>query len=102
MKATILLERQHRSLQQLCDAIERGSAKMRESLLPQLANDLAAHLKIEEEIFYPAADSLLGERIWMRENYERHRRARASLARLMDTKTDDPEIDGRIASLREL
>ena len=55
MKATTLVEHQHRNLEQLCDAVEGGSAGMRASLLPQLAGDLAAHIAMEEQLFYPAA-----------------------------------------------
>ena len=62
MKATTLLEQQHRNLQELCDVVEQGSASMRESLLPQLAGDLAAHLAMEERVFYPAACAALWAR----------------------------------------
>jgi hemerythrin superfamily protein len=59
LKATTLLERQHRDLEQLCEAVECGSASVRASLLPQLAGDLAAHLAVEEQLLYPAARDAL-------------------------------------------
>jgi len=86
MKATTLLERQHRNLQQLCEAVERGSARMRESLLPQLAGDLVAHIAVEEQVFYPAASAALKEDGWVRSSRARH----AQAMRLLDETLDAP------------
>src|ERR1700716_1623881 len=76
MKATTLLERQHRNLQQLCEAVERGSATVRQSLLPQLAGDVAAHIAVEELVFYPAACEALHQDTWLRSAEARHAQAR--------------------------
>ncbi|HZU83220.1 MAG TPA: hemerythrin domain-containing protein [Polyangiaceae bacterium] len=100
MKATTLLERQHRNLQQLCEAVERGSPSIRESLLPQLAGDLAAHIAVEEAIFYPAACEALREDGWMRSGRARHAQARSSLERTLDAAFDSDEFDRAIGELR--
>jgi hypothetical protein len=100
MKATTLLERQHRNLQQLCEAVERGSASMRESLLPQLAGDLVAHIAVEEEIFYPAATAALHEDAWMRSSLTRHVEAVRSLERMFDAPLDGDEFAVAIGDLR--
>jgi hemerythrin superfamily protein len=102
MKATTLLERQHRNLQQLCEAVERGSVSIRESLLPQLAGDLVAHLAVEEQLFYPAIAEALHEDGWMREGRMRHARARESLDRALDSPLDGAEFARAIAELRTL
>jgi hemerythrin-like domain-containing protein len=100
MKATTLLERQHRNLQQLCEAVERGSASIRESLLPQLAGDLVAHIAVEEQVFYPAASAALNEDAWVRSSHARHAQAMRSLDRTLDAPLDGDEFDEAIGDLR--
>jgi hypothetical protein len=102
MKATTLLERQHRNLQQLCEAVERGSASVRESLLPQLAGDLMAHIAVEEAIFYPAACEALHEDAWMRCGRGRHAQALKSLNRALDAPVDGDEFGRAIGELRAI
>jgi iron-sulfur cluster repair protein YtfE (RIC family) len=100
MKATTLLEQQHRSLQELCDVVEQGSASMRESLLPQLAGDLAAHLAMEEQVFYPAACAALHEMAWMNSSRSWHAQARQSLDRALDAPVGGEEFARAIRELR--
>jgi hemerythrin-like domain-containing protein len=100
MKATTLLERQHRNLQQLCEAVERGSARMRESLLPQLAGDLAAHIAVEEQVFYPAANEALHEEVWVRSSRQSHFQAMESLDRVLHAEVDGKEFAHAIGELR--
>jgi hemerythrin superfamily protein len=99
MKATTLLERQHRNLQQLCEAVERGSASIRESLLPQLAGDLIAHIAVEEAIFYPACEAL-GDDAWTRSGHARHAQARTALDRMLNVAVDGDEFAAAIGELR--
>jgi hypothetical protein len=100
MKATTLLERHHRNLQQLCEAVERGSASIRESLLPQLATDLVAHMAVEDQLFYPIIDEVLGEGAWAVEGRLRHGQATESLAQALMARLDGSEFDRAIAELR--
>ncbi len=100
MKATTLLERQHRNLQQLCEAVERGSASVRRSLLPQLASDLAAHVIVAERVFYPAACAALREQIWLAECHSRHVQAKRSLDEAFEAPPDSSAFDRAIAELR--
>ncbi len=102
MKATTLLERQHRNLQQLCEAVERGSASIRESLLPQLAGDLDAHIAVEEEIFYPAACRALHEDRWAQESSTRHTQARHFLEQAFEAPLDGDEFAHAIGELRNV
>jgi hypothetical protein len=101
MKATTLLERQHRNLQQLCEAVERGSASIRESLLPQLAGDLFAHIFVEEQVFYPAASAALHEDAWICSSKARHAQAMESLERALDAPFEGVEFATAIGELRE-
>ena len=100
MKATTLLQRQHRNLQQLCEAVERGSASIRESLLPQLAGDLFAHIFVEEQVFYPAVCAALHEDAWMRSSTARHAQALQSLDRALDAPFEGVEFARAIGDLR--
>jgi hemerythrin-like domain-containing protein len=100
MKATTLLERQHRNLQQLCEAVERGSVGVRRSLLPQLASDLAAHIVVEERLFYPAACAALREELWLSECRSRHLQAQRSLSDAFGSHPESTAFDRAIAELR--
>jgi hypothetical protein len=100
MKATTLLEQQHRNLQQLCEVVERGSANIRRSLLPQLAGDLAAYLAVEEQVFYPAASAALHEPSWVSSAGSWHARALRALHRALDAAVDGEEFEQAIVELR--
>ncbi len=100
MKATTLLEQQHRNLQELCDVVEQGSASMRESLLPQLAGDLAAHLAMEEKVFYPAACAALHEYGWLNSSRSWQAQARQSLDRALDAPVEGEEFERAVGELR--
>src|SRR6516162_199237 len=103
MKATILLERQHRNLQQLCEAVERGSARVRESLLPQLAGDLVAHFAVEEQLFYPAVCAALHEDALARSDKSRHAEARLQLERVLAVSVEDDDgFAAAIGALRDV
>lgn len=102
MKATILLERQHRNLQQLCEAVERGSARVRESLLPQLAGDLVAHLAVEEQLFYPAVCAALHEDAGERSDKSRHAEARLKLERVLAVSVEDDGFAEAMGALRDV
>ena len=102
MKATTLLERQHRNLQQLCEAVERGSAKIRESLLPQLAGDLAAHVAVEAQVLYPAARDALREEGLMQSSCSRHAQAMRTLEHALQAAPDDEVFTRAIGELRNV
>ncbi len=102
MKATTLLEHQHRNLEVLFDAVERGSAGMRASLLPQLASDLVAHIAVEEEVFYPAASAALCEQDVVVQGRAACERERETLRRALSASLDGDDFDRVIAELRVL
>lgn len=102
MKATTLLERQHRNLQELCETVERGSASMRVSLLPQLAGDLSALMEVEEQLFYPAACAALHDDAPLDVCREHREEARRSLHRALEASPDGEEFASAISELRDL
>jgi hemerythrin-like domain-containing protein len=60
MKATDLLEEQHREVRDLFKRIEGASGPEQRSLFAEIASNLVAHDAIEREIFYPACEQALG------------------------------------------
>jgi hypothetical protein len=99
MKATTLLQRQHRNLQQLCDAVERGSASIRKSLFLQLAGDLAAHIAVEEQLFYPWVARALRDEKSFRVARSRHALARQALERAASLEVDCDEFTCALTDL---
>jgi hypothetical protein len=103
VKATTLLERQHRDLEQLCEVVEGGSASVRASLLPQLAGDLAAHIAVEEQLLYPAARDALRDADVLGGvdgGSALHARAIRALDRALDAAVDGEEFTSAIEELR--
>lgn len=60
MKATDLLEQQHREVRDLFKRIEDASGSEQRTLFAEIASNLVAHDAIEREIFYPACERVLG------------------------------------------
>ena len=99
MKATALLKKQHRKVEGLFEKLERGKGD-RAPVLVELANDLAAHMAIEQTVFYPAVRELDPE--MLDESYQEHAMAELALKRLLATTTDDATFVAKVTALREL
>jgi hemerythrin-like domain-containing protein len=87
MKATTLLIRQHRKVKAAFKKLQAGKSDPK-PLLEEISNDLAAHMAIEQEIFYPAIRQLDEDTVL--EAYEEHSLAELALKRLRAT---DPESE---------
>jgi hemerythrin superfamily protein len=99
MKATALLKKQHRAVEAIFENLENGSADPASELL-DVANNLAAHMAIEQNLFYPAVRDIDGELI--AESYEEHAIAELTLKRLLATAVDDPTFAPKVRALKEL
>ena len=99
MKATTLLEKQHRKVEAIFKKLEAGRADPA-PLLEALADDLAGHMAIEQEILYPAARSVDEDLI--SEAYEEHSLAEIALKRLLETDSDDDAFAARVTATKEL
>lgn len=99
MKATALLKKQHRKVEGIFEKLEDGKGDA-PSLLTELANDLAAHMAIEQTIFYPAVMELNSEMVG--ESYEEHAIAELALKRLLATTPNDETFIAKVTALREL
>ena len=61
MKATELLEQQHREVEKLFEALEGAEEDTKQTeIFEELASALVAHDAIEREIFYPACEKAMG------------------------------------------
>jgi hemerythrin-like domain-containing protein len=99
MKATALLEQQHRKVKTLFKKLESGRSEAA-PLLTELANDLIAHMAIEHEIFYPAVEAI--DRKLVAESFEEHSLAELALKRLLQTDPEDESFAARVTATREL
>jgi hypothetical protein len=99
MKATSLLQKQHGHVRALFRKLE-GKSGDHAAVLEELASALAAHMAIEQEIFYPAAYEADEEIIF--ESLEEHALAEIALKRLLGTAPDDPSFHARVSATKEL
>lgn len=99
MKATTLLERQHRKVEAIFKKLESGRSNP-EPLLTELADDLAAHMAIEHRFFYPVARRI--DESLILESFEEHALAEIALKRLLATDPQDPSFKARVTALKEL
>lgn len=99
MKATDLREKQHRKVEAIFKKLESARAEPG-PLLEELANSLAAHMTIEQELFYPAVKTFAEDLVL--EAFEEHSIAEISLKRLLATNPDDGAFKARVTTTRQL
>lgn len=94
-----LLTQQHTRIDTLVAKLERGGEDS-EAIFAELADVLAAHARIEEEIFYPAA--LTQETAGMlHEATEEHLAVKRVLADMLELTVDDEIFAAKLAVLKE-
>jgi hypothetical protein len=99
MKATQLLAKQHRKVEATFEMIESAGGDPAE-LVRALADDLAAHMAIEQQLFYPTVREIEAQLVDA--SYEEHAVAELELKRLLKTSPGDPQFRARVAVLKEL
>jgi hemerythrin superfamily protein len=99
MEATKLLSKQHRKVEALFRKLS-GRAPDKQALAIELANELVAHMAIEQELFYPAVRAVNGDLVL--EAYEEHAIAELALKRLLGTDPEDDAYPARVTALKEL
>ena len=97
MDAISLLKKHHRkaeaALKKLCRAYD-------DDVLDEVASELAAHMVIEETIFYPTVRRVKPDLIL--ESYEEHAIAQFALKRLLATANGDDRFEARAKALLDL
>jgi hemerythrin superfamily protein len=97
--ATALLEKQHRKVETTFKKLESKRTASLE-LLRELANNLAAHMTIEQEIFYPAVREVDEDLVL--QAYEEHSLAELAVKRLIATELNDESFAARVTAAKEL
>lgn len=96
MNAIELLKAQHTKVTKALDKMHEHGARAGE--IDTIANELVAHMVIEEHIFYPHIRELMKDMI--NESFEEHAVARFELARLL--QSSGAETKTRALVLKEL
>lgn len=100
--AVDLLESQHREVEALFEQIRAAkSARQRGKLFAELADQLAAHTKIEETIFYPKVCDEDTSEI-LHHAVEEHLAAKRVIAELLELEPDDEQFMSKIEELEQL
>ncbi|MBA3540381.1 MAG: hemerythrin domain-containing protein [Deltaproteobacteria bacterium] len=104
MNALALLKKQHDEVDALIARIETASkakdTRRKQAAFLQLADNLAAHVKIEETIFYPAVTAKQLEDTLL-ESLEEHLSIKRVLTDLLEIDIDDPRFDAKLSVMKE-
>ena len=105
MNAIELLKQQHREVDELFEEFEGAGErafKTRQKVCMQIADALAVHATIEEQIFYPEAKEATAEvEDVLRESVEEHLSVKRLLAQLLETDAEDEQLEARVSVLKE-
>lgn len=99
MKATDLLAQHHKKAKSLFKKLENGRGDAA-ALLTELANDLAAHMAIEHELFYPAVIQL--DEDMVEESFEEHALGEIALKRLLAADPSEEGFRAKVTAVKEL
>ncbi|MDB5220102.1 MAG: Regulator protein [Myxococcaceae bacterium] len=97
MNAIDLLKQQHKKTKAALEKASEAKLDARES--KKAADELVAHMVIEEHIFYPRVRELMKDMVG--ESFEEHTVARFALARALTARGED-QIKARFTVLKEL
>ena len=105
MNAIEMLKQQHREVDELFEEYEgagEGAKKTKARLCMQIADALAVHAELEEQIFYPEAkDATRGVEDLLRESVEEHLSVKRLLTDIMQAGLEDPQLDAKLVVLKE-
>jgi hemerythrin superfamily protein len=105
MKATDLLKKQHQQVKGLFRKVEKtDDAGTRRELLEEIAHELKAHTRLEEEIFYPAVRGLGGKKAeeMVLEALEEHHVVDLVVAELPRVDPEAERFEAKMTVLREM
>lgn len=96
---TQMLEKQHREVKAIFSKLEKGTGDAK-ALLTELATNLAAHMAIEQNIYYPAVKDIKEDLV--NESFEEHSLAEIALKRLLATRKSDETFEAKVTACKEL
>lgn len=105
MNAIEMLKKQHREVDDLFEEYEaagEGAKKTKARLCIRIADALAVHAEIEEQIFYPEAkEATDAVEDLLRESVEEHLSVKRLLTDIMEAGLEDPQLDAKLMVLKE-
>ncbi|HUQ03351.1 MAG TPA: hemerythrin domain-containing protein [Kofleriaceae bacterium] len=100
MNALTLLKQQHDEVDELFAALEDAAGAEKLQLFEELADKLAAHATVEEQLFYPRVKMKETAEILV-ESTEEHLSVKRLLADLLEMDADDDRFDAKISVMKE-
>ena len=101
VNAVDMLESQHREVEELFAKLDKSDrAERKQKLFMEIADKLAVHASIEEQVFYPAVKARRTEDILL-ESLEEHLGIKRVLADLIDIDATDETFDAKAKVLKE-
>lgn len=102
MDALKLLTQQHEEARTMFKMVEEaGSPAEKRRLMADLADELAIHMAIEEQIFYPQTNAARTEDMLL-EAVEEHLAAKRSLADILIADPAEKAFDAKVKVLKEM
>lgn len=104
MNAVNLLKQQHEEVRDLFEQFEQAEdATDQDAICQKLADNIAAHMIIEERIFYPAAFGAMNSEERMSHALAEHQEAKQLLAEIldMDMSLGGEEFESKMKLLQE-
>ena len=99
MDAIVMLREQHRAVEKLFKAVDKGDL----SVVPDICAALEQHARIEEEVFYPAVRAEVPDEVAeVLEATEEHLIVKRLVAELTELSPDDETYEAKATVLAEL
>jgi hemerythrin superfamily protein len=103
MMAIDMIQQHHREIEELMRQVGiEEDDEQRAALRVELADMLAAHTVIEEELFYPAALRCLGPSARVLESLEEHAMVDFALHRFVSVSVADDTFSAKLATLKDV
>ena len=102
LNALDLLTEQHDEVDDLMKQLEEGDleGEKKNAVFVEMADKLAAHAAMEEQVFYPAVLAKQTEELLL-ESTEEHLAIKRVLADMLATDVDEPRFDALLSVLKE-
>jgi hemerythrin superfamily protein len=108
MNAIELLKKDHRTVESLFESFEKAKEKEQDTskreIFASIKEELDAHARVEEEVFYPAFDQAAREdddKELVLEAGEEHKQVKTLLAELEGLDPDDETFDAKMKVLKD-
>lgn len=100
--AIVLLKADHEAVSGLfADYEETDSSKKKKALVTAICTELMVHMQIEEEIFYPAIEAALKDKLLVPEATVEHGGIKDLIAQLEGVEPDGDNYDAKVKVLSE-